>query len=99
MLGKNDAVSSITRGLAAELAPLNIRCNAVLPVVAETGMVKSVLGGEDSVEGRERLRGQIPLGRICRPADVANAVAWLAGEEAEFVTGVELRVDGGRSLL
>ncbi|KAK4495410.1 hypothetical protein PRZ48_013741 [Zasmidium cellare] len=97
--GSKGAVSSITRGLAAEFAPYNVRVNAVLPVVAETGMVASVLGGEDSVEGRERLRGQIPLGRLGRPGDVANAVAWLAGEESSFVTGTEVRVDGGRSLL
>ncbi|KAF2163051.1 hypothetical protein M409DRAFT_26497 [Zasmidium cellare ATCC 36951] len=97
--GSKGAVSSITRGLAAEFAPFNIRCNAILPVVAETGMVASVLGGEDSAEGRERLRAQIPLGRICTPGDVAGAACFLAGEESSFITGVELPVDGGRSLM
>lgn len=62
-------------------------------------MVSSVLGGTDSAEGRRRLLGQIPLGRIATPRDVGNAAAWLASEEADFVTGVELPVDGGRALM
>ncbi|CAK3775962.1 4-formylbenzenesulfonate dehydrogenase 1 2 [Lecanosticta acicola] len=97
--GSKGAVSSITRGLAAEFAPYGIRCNAVLPVVADTGMVASVLGGADSEEGRRRLVAQIPLGRICRPEDVGSAVCFLASDEAAFITGVELPVDGGRALM
>lgn len=97
--GSKGAVSSITRGLAAEFAPWAIRCNTILPVVAETGMVASVLGGEDSVEGRERLKTQIPLGRICTPEDVGNAACFLASAESSFITGAELPVDGGRSLM
>jgi 3-oxoacyl-[acyl-carrier protein] reductase len=71
----------------------------VLPVVAETGMVANVLGGEDSEAGRAGLRGGIPLGRFATGADIGNAVCWLASDEAAFVTGVELPVDGGRSLM
>lgn len=62
-------------------------------------MVSSVLGGTDTAEGRERLLTQIPLGRICTPEDVGNAAAFLASEEASFITGVEIPVDGGRSLM
>jgi 3-oxoacyl-[acyl-carrier protein] reductase len=97
--GSKGAVSTITRGLAAEFAKDNVRCNAVLPVVADTGMVVNVLGGEDSASGREGLRGGIPLGRFATGKDVGNAVCWLASEEAGFVTGIELPVDGGRSLM
>lgn len=97
--GSKGAVSAITKGLAAEFAKDGIRCNAILPVVAETGMVSSVLGGTDTAEGRERLLTQIPLGRICTPEDVGNAAAFLASEEASFITGVEIPVDGGRSLM
>lgn len=62
-------------------------------------MVASVLGGEDSEVGRAGLRGGIPLGRFATGEDVGNAVCWLASEEAGFITGVELPVDGGRSLM
>lgn len=62
-------------------------------------MVANVLGGEDSEDGRAVLRSGIPLGRFATGADVGNAVAWLASDEAAFVTGVELPVDGGRSLM
>ena len=71
----------------------------MLPVVAETGMVASVLGGVDSEVGREGLRAGIPLGRFATGEDVGNAVCWLASEEAGFVTGIEMPVDGGRSLM
>ena len=97
--GSKGAVSTITRGLAAEFAKDKARCNAVLPVVADTGMVASVLGGEDSEIGRAGLRGGIPLGRFATGEDVGSAVCWLASEEAGFITGVELPVDGGRSLM
>lgn len=92
------AVSAITKGLAAELAPWNIRVNAICPVVAETGMVANVLGGIDSPEGRTLLTKGIPLGRFARPEDVANAACFLASDEASFITGIEMPVDGGRAL-
>ncbi|EGP82684.1 uncharacterized protein MYCGRDRAFT_97474 [Zymoseptoria tritici IPO323] len=97
--GSKGAVSAITKGLAAELAPFNVRCNAICPVLADTGMVVPVLGGMDSAEGRAVVTKGIPLGRICRPEDVGNAAAWLASEEAGFITGIELPVDGGRALM
>ncbi|KAM0718313.1 hypothetical protein Q7P37_006645 [Cladosporium fusiforme] len=63
--GSKGAVSTITRGLAAEFAKDNVRCNAVLPVVAETGMVANVLGGEDSEDGRAGLRRGDSFGEVC----------------------------------
>ncbi|KAK3109668.1 hypothetical protein LTR53_016821, partial [Teratosphaeriaceae sp. CCFEE 6253] len=96
--GSKGAVSAITKGLAAEFAADGVRCNAICPVVAETGMVANVLGGTDSAEGRAMLTKGIPLGRFATPRDIANAAAFLASEEASFITGVELPVDGGRAL-
>ncbi|EME38713.1 hypothetical protein DOTSEDRAFT_75457 [Dothistroma septosporum NZE10] len=97
--GSKGAVSAITKGLAAEGAPFGVRCNAICPAVAETGMVSSVLGGTDTPEGRTRLLAQIPMGRIGEPRDIGNAAAFLASEESSFITGIELPVDGGRSLI
>lgn len=82
--GSKGAVSAITKGLAAEFAPSGVRCNAICPVVAETGMVSSVLGGTDTPEGRAVLIKGIPLGRVAQPADVANAACFLASDEASL---------------
>ncbi|KAH9987206.1 oxidoreductase [Xylariaceae sp. FL0662B] len=93
------AASSATKGLAAELAGDNIRCNAICPVVGETSMLLLVLGGKpDTPENRKGLLSGIPLGRFATPVDVANAAAFLASDEASLITGIELPVDGGRSL-
>ncbi|KAK4995828.1 hypothetical protein LTR66_004427 [Elasticomyces elasticus] len=89
---------AITKGLAAELAPDKIRVNAILPVAADTAMVPLVLGKEDTPENRLVVTKGIPLGRWATPRDIANAAAFLASDEAEFITGVCLPVDGGRSL-
>lgn len=85
--GSKGAVSAITKGLAAEFAPSGVRVNAICPVVADTGMLPSVLGGVDTPEGREILTKGIPLGRVGTPRDVANAAAFLASDEADFITG------------
>lgn len=96
--GSKGAVSAITKGLAAEFAKDGVRCNAICPVVAETGMVASVLGGTDSQEGRAAVMKGIPLGRFATPRDIGNAACFLASEEASMITGIELPVDGGRAL-
>jgi len=96
--GSKGAVSAVTKGLAAEFAPSGVRVNAICPVVAETGMVANVLGGTDTQEGRATITKGIPLGRIATPRDIANAACFLASDEADFITGIELPVDGGRSL-
>jgi 3-oxoacyl-[acyl-carrier protein] reductase len=93
------AVNTLVMGLATELAP-NIRVNAVCPVSAPTGFDKNALGGEGmSAEFEELVVKSIPMGRRARPLDVANAVKFLASEEAEFLTGMTMNVDGGRSIL
>jgi len=93
------AVITMTRGLAVELAPLKIRVCAVNPVAAETGFVRGALGVDAfPEETRRAVVATIPMGRLAEPRDVAAAVCFLASDEAEFLTGVCLDVDGGRSI-
>jgi 3-oxoacyl-[acyl-carrier protein] reductase len=93
------AVITMTRGLALEVAPFKIRVNAVNPVAAETGFMKGAVGVEKLPdEFRKQLVATIPLGRLTEPRDVAAAVLFLASPDAEFLTGVCLPVDGGRSI-
>jgi 3-oxoacyl-[acyl-carrier protein] reductase len=93
------AVVTLTRGLAGEVAQFKIRVNAVNPVAAETGFIKTALGVDRIPdELRKQLIAGIPLGRLSQPSDVATAVLFLASPEAEFLTGVCLAVDGGRSI-
>lgn len=93
------AVLTLTRGLAVEVAPFKIRVNAVNPVAAETGFVKTAVGVDKFPdEIRKQVISTIPLGRLTEPRDVAAAVLFLASAEAEFLTGVCLAVDGGRSI-
>jgi len=93
------AVVTLTRGLAGEVAPFKIRVNAVNPVAAETGFMKGAVGFEKLPdEFRKQLVSTIPLGRLTEPRDVAAAVLFLASPDAEFLTGVCLPVDGGRSI-
>jgi len=91
------AMITITQSMAAELAPDKIRVNAIAPVVGRTAMLAHMFG--DAVdEGVARLMSTIPLGRLAEPEDIAAAAAFLASEDAAFITGVTLPVDGGRSV-
>ena len=97
--GTKGAVLTMTKGLAMETARHNIRVNAVNPVAAETGFMKGAMGVDQLEDSdRERLISTIPLGRMAEPFDVAAAVTFLASEDARFVTGTSLNVDGGRSV-
>jgi len=86
-----------TKSMAVELAPKNIRVNCICPVAGETGMLARFMG-EDTPEMREKFRSTIPLGRLSTPLDIANAALWLVSDEAAFITGVALEVDGGRTI-
>ena len=70
--------------------------NLVNPVAGDTPLLAEFMGGEDTPEMRAKFVASIPLGRLAKPLDVANAVLYLASDEAEFITGVCLEVDGGR---
>ena len=92
------AVNLVSKSLAVELAPLKIKVNCVAPVIGETALLEAFMGAPDTPETRARFIGTIPLGRLSRPADVANACVFLASDDAEFLTGVILPVDGGRTV-
>ncbi|HSW04975.1 glucose 1-dehydrogenase [Aquabacterium sp.] len=96
--GTKGAAITLTKGMAAELAPEHIRVNAINPVMGETGLLADFLPGEDSEAVRAKIIATIPLGRLSRPLDIAKAAAFLASDEAEFITGVALEVDGGRCI-
>ncbi len=90
-------VVSATKSMALELAEHKIRVNAICPVESETDTLKMVLR-LDTHEVREEIRNSIPLGRFSRPEDIANAALWLASDEADFVTGTSVDIDGGYSI-
>jgi 3-oxoacyl-[acyl-carrier protein] reductase len=91
------AMITITQSMAAELAPDRIRVNAIAPVVGRTAMLGHMFG--DAVdEGVARLVSTIPLGRLAEPEDIAAAAAFLASDDAAFITGITLPVDGGRTV-
>ncbi len=86
------AVITLTKSMAAELGPDNIRVNALCPVAGDTPLLPSFLGANS----REAFEATVPLGRLSTSEDVAKAALWLASDEASFITGVALEVDGGR---
>ncbi|MEN3374695.1 MAG: 3-oxoacyl-[acyl-carrier protein] reductase [Hyphomicrobiales bacterium] len=91
------AVNLASKSMAVELAPDKIRVCAIAPTIGETGLLASFMGG-DSDELRTKFRAGVPLGRLSTPQDVANAALFLASDEADFLTGVVLEVDGGKSV-
>jgi 3-oxoacyl-[acyl-carrier protein] reductase len=92
------AAISLTKALALELAPIKVRVNAVCPSAGETPMLKEFMGGDVTPEMHKLFTSRVPLGRLCEPADVAEAALFLASDEARFITGIALDVDGGRSV-
>jgi len=90
-------VVSATKALAIELAPAKIRVVALNPVAGETPLLTTFMG-EDSEEIRKKFRDSIPMGRLLKPDDLAEAAAFLCSPQASMITGVALDVDGGRSI-
>ena len=83
-------VAGMTRALALELGSRGITVNCIAPGFIETDMTASL-----PEEQQKALLGQIPLGHLGKPADIAHAVAWLASQQAGYVTGQEIHVNGG----
>src|SRR5262245_16023577 len=94
--GSKGAAILASRSMAVELAPDKIRVCIVNPVIGETGLLTEFMGVPDTPENRAKFVGTIPLGRMSRPADIANACLYLASDDAEFITGTCIEVDGGR---
>ena len=89
------AVNLLSKSMAVELAPDKIRVCALAPVAGETPLLATFMG-EDTPEKRAAFKASVPLGRLSMPQDVANAALFLASDDAAFLTGVVLEVDGGR---
>jgi 3-oxoacyl-[acyl-carrier protein] reductase len=93
--GTKGAVHAISRTMAVELAPDKIRVCVIAPVAGETPLLQTFMG-EDTPERRAAFLAPIPLGRFSTPRDVANTALFLASDEAGFLTGNVVEVDGGR---
>ncbi len=88
------AINMFTKGIAVEYARRNIRCNCINPGIINAGMIKSYL---EYPEAKKVLEDKQPLNRIGEPSDIANAVLYLASDEANWISGEILNVDGGKS--
>jgi 3-oxoacyl-[acyl-carrier protein] reductase len=95
--GSKGAAIVTSRSMAAELAKDNIRVNIINPVAGETGLLAQFMG-EDTPEMRAKFVATIPLGRLSQPSDIATAAVFFASDEAAFITGACLEVDGGRCI-
>lgn len=92
------AVNMMTKTLAVELATDKVRVCGLAPVMGATALLETFMGMPDTPENRAKFLSTIPLGRLCEPEDMANAALYLASDEANFITGVILEVDGGRTI-
>lgn len=88
------AINMFTKGIAVEYARRNIRCNCINPGIVNAGMIKPYL---EYPEARKVLEDRQPLNKIGEPIDIANAAVYLASDEANWISGVILNVDGGKS--
>ena len=92
------AVITLTQGMAVEMAP-NIRVNCVCPVSSPTNFDLQTMGTQNlSEEMEKKVLETIPMGRRATPEDVADGYAFLASDEAKFITGTSLDIDGGRAI-
>ena len=90
-------VITATRAMAVELAPFQVRVNALNPVAGDTPLLKTFMGA-DTPEVRAKFLASIPIGRFSTPEDMGAAAAFLCSDDASMITGVALEVDGGRCI-
>lgn len=88
-------VSALVRSLALDYAPHGVRVNAIVPGATETPLMWAGMAGDEIAPARERIGGQIVMGRLAEPPEIAAGVTWLLSEAASYVTGSHLVVDGG----
>ncbi|MGP3792355.1 SDR family NAD(P)-dependent oxidoreductase [Pseudomonas sp. B392_1p] len=88
------AVNNFSRAVASEGAPYGVRCNVVVPGVVDTPAMAGMMSDDKARGNTEKL---IPMKRVGKPLELANAILFLASDEASYVTGACLNVDGGRS--
>ena len=88
------AIINFSRAVASEGGARNIRCNVVIPGTVETPPMAAMLSNEKSRRNTEKL---IPMRRVGRPVEVANAILFLASDEASYINGATLSVDGGQA--
>ena len=92
-------IVGLTKSLAQTFAPDNVRVNVVCPGLTATPMAMQFTSRkgdpEEAKANEQKLLASVPLGRLCRPEEVAHAALWLASDDSSFVTGVDLPVDGG----
>ena len=86
-----------TKAMAIELAPYNVRVNAIAPVAGVTPLLKSFMGG-NTPKKKQSFLSTIPIGRFSTPQDMGNAACFLCSDEASMITGTILEVDGGRCI-
>ena len=97
-IASKGAVASLTRALALELAPKNIRVVGLCPAASDTPMLVEFMGGENTPDSRDSITKAIPMGRLVTPDEVAAVAAWAASSDARMVTGELISIDGGRGL-
>lgn len=95
------AVRHLSKSIALHCAHVrnNIRCNSVHPAFVDTPILDGMTGSDNRAETLRKLGRQVPIGRVAEPDDVAYAVLYLASDESTFVTGSEIRIDGGISAM
>ena len=94
--GSKGAANVITKTMAVELAPDNIRVCGIAPVIGQTALLETFMGVPDTPENRKKFLATIPLGRMSQPRDIANAALHLSSDDSDFLTGLIMEVDGGR---
>lgn len=90
------AIEGMTRALATELSPLGIRINCIAPGFILTSMSAAAFNGDP--ERKKKVLARTPMGKLGDPQDIANAIYFLASDQASFVTGTVIPVDGGNSI-